>query len=378
MSDTTVTFENAALSEAVKRAEKVAPKRGEAYDKAFGVVLEIDPSSQWPVMIKTTNLAIYYSEWVSALESSGDKVIWRMSSEVFSQIITKLPIGSGKSVTISEVENKLQIKSGKFKASIGLIKSAFYPEWNQFDPENTAPVSDLGTRLSQVLWACGKGNGSEAIDGVRFNGTTLVSTDKYRLASVPMNAPHLTEEVTIQAQLVASIVPDFGATRIGMIEGQLLIVPNDYVQIRCLMLGGTFPNVERVMNRDYPNKIELQRSEVLEAVSRVATADYRNRMPELNIYFGNEQLALFVEDSSGGDKSIEVLDYPGQADHKIFKVCVTPSAVIDAMTAAPSDKITLHYDTGNKMKLLYFLCADGYESWVVPRTGMRSTPGSEE
>ncbi len=376
MTDTSVTFENAALSEAIKRVSRVAPKSGEAYDKAAGIIIEVNPS--WDmVLIKATNLSIYYSEWVVATAISGVGASWRISTEVFTQITSRLPIGSGKQVILSEKDNKLQIKSGAFKASIGLIRAGYYPDWNQFDPEGTEPVEELGSRIEQVAWCAVKGMSQDSLSGIRFNGKTLVATDKYRLVSVPCVAPHIEKDVVIPASILASLISPSGATRIGLSGDQMFIVPNQYTQIRCLVYGGDYPRVEGIMHRDHPQSIKIDRLPFVDAMNRVASADTRNRMPELSMFIGNESIALFMEDSSGGDKTIDQIEYAGQAVHERFRVFITPGSLVDAITASPSDSIELFYDTTNKMKTLRIAGGNGYEAWVMPRSGIRQVQEEE-
>lgn len=371
VNETSVVFENAALSEAIKRVSKVAPKSGEAFDKASGIVIEVNPD--WEMaLIKATNLQIYYSEWVTRVSGDGPAMKWRVGSEIFAQIITKLPIGSGKTVTITEKDNKLQISSGRFRASIGIIRAGYYPDWNQFDPEGTQPVMELGTKIEQVQWAASKGGVSDLSSGIRFNGSTIVANDKYRLACVQCDAPHLPGEVTIPPSILASLVSPTGPTKMGIAGDQLFLVPNDYTQIRCITYAGDYPKVENVMHRDHPNVIEIERGPFLEAVNRVSSADTKNRMPELSIYLGNEEISLFMEDTSGGDKTIDQINYPGQATHDLFRIFIAPASIVDALTASPTDKVKLHYDATNKMKILRVEGGNGYESWIVPRTGVRS------
>lgn len=369
---TSVTFENAALSEAVKRVARVAPTRGEAMDKAAGIVLEVDPSQDWPVRIKASNLSVYYTEFVGVQSAEGEATKWRVSSELFAQVITKLPIGSGKSVTIEQDGGILKIKSGKFQGKIGLMRAAFYPEWGLFDPSATAEVQELGTRLNQVVWACTKGSGLEPTDGVRFDGSNVYATDKYRLVSVPLEAPHLGDGVTINASLIASLIPEGGSMRVGMADDQLFILPNDYIQIRCVAYAAPFPPVERVIQREYPNRISLDKQELSDAISRVMPADSKNRIPELMMFIGEEEFVVMMEDSSGVDKLMDQIDTPGHATHGRHKIFVNPTSMLDALGACPSSQVTLHYDTADHKRLLYVEGGNGYESWIVPRTGIRT------
>jgi DNA polymerase III sliding clamp (beta) subunit (PCNA family) len=367
---TSVTFENAAFAEIIKRADRITPKKGEAFDKASGIVLDIDPSQEWGVTVRATNLEVYYTEWATALGIEGDKVTWRLSAPMLVAMITKLPIGTGKTVTLTNVEGMLQITSGRFRAKIALLDPQYYPRWNAFDPSGTAPVADLGARIEQVAWACAKNSPGEAISGIRFNGETLATTDRYRLASVPCPAPHLRDELVVPASVIAPLIKQMGDTNVGIVGNHLVFMPNEYTQIMCVIYEGKFPKIERVMAKDHPESIKVDKGRFIDFIGRVVTANQRERMPELAVFIGQEEVAFYMEDGDGRDSAGDVMEIPGQATHERFKFLITPSSLVDALTAAPNGVIDLHYDPANRMKVLRIDGGSGYESWVVPRQGV--------
>ena len=375
---TSVTFENAAFAEIIKRADKITPKKGEAFDKASGIVLDIDPSAAWGVTIRATNLEVYYTEWATAMECTGDKVTWRLSAPMLVAMITKLPIGTGKTVTLTNVEGMLQITSGRFKAKIALISPEYYPVWGAFDPAGTAPVADLGARIEQVAWACAKNSPGEPISGIRFNGESLAATDRYRLVKVPCAAPHLGREITVPASVIAPLIKQMGDTNVGIVGNNLVFMPNEYTQIQCVIFEGKYPPVERVMATDQPESVTIEKSRVIDYVNRVVSANQRERMPELSVFIGQEEIAFYMEDGDGRDSAGDVLEIPGQATHDRYKFLITPSNLIDALNAAPNEKVELHYDPNNRMKILYIDGGSGYETWVVPRQGIGQKQESDQ
>lgn len=373
---TSVTFENAALAETIKRADRVAPKKGEAFDKASGILFDVNPTMDW-VQVQATNLDVYYSEWVARMDISGEPVRWRIPSAMLAAIITRLPIGSGKTVTFENIKGMLHITSGRFKAKIGLLDPAYYPTWEAFDPAMTNPVADFGSRIEQVSWAADKGEVGSVLTGIRFDGESLAATDKYRLALVPCNAGHITEQITVPLAVIGPIVKQMGDTNVGIVDGKLALMPNEYTQIVCIIYESAYPKIERVMRREYDNSVSFNKTALVEAIGRVTTADQKSRMPELRMFIGSEEVAVYMEDGQGRDAMGDVIEVPGQANHQRFEFFFTPNNLIDALNAAPSEKVTMHYDVEKRNSVIYIEGGSGYESWIVPRMGSTKRTDAE-
>lgn len=388
---TSITFENGTLIAAVRRLDKIAPRKGEAFDKAQGIVFDLDPTkSTWGLITRVTNLDIYYMEWLNYVEMTGDPTRWRFSAALLSPIISKLPAGSGKTTTFTElpptpgsIARKIEVKSGRIKANLLLLDHTYYPEWSAFSPSLTMPVESLGARIEQVAWAAAKGSGEDAaaITGLRFDGESLVATDRYRLASVPMPVEHLGREVVVPISLVGSMIKDMGECRIGVEGEQLLIVPNDFTQMRCIMLGAQYPPVSRVMLRDHPNSFKVAKTDLIESIARVGALGSGSRQPILQMWVGQGELALVIEDDNGINKIMEVIDLGEQADHTRCLVNMKPQNIVDALVAAPGEVVTIFYDPSNDRKLVRITGAHGFEAWCAPinpaaREAASSGPGA--
>lgn len=366
---TQVIFENAGFAEAVKRADRVAPKKGEAYDKAAGLLLEVNAENS-SVTLKSTNLDVYYTEIVNHLGISGESAVWRVSSMLFVALVTKLPIGSDKTVKLSSDGGTLHLQSGRFKAKLGLMDPTIYPDWGPFPTDSAAPVSSFGSRIEQVAWATDRGESGAAMTGIRFNGENLAATDRYRLAVVPCEAPHMAgRDLVVPLGVIGPIVKGLGDVSVGLIENFLILMPNPYTQIKCLIYDVQFPPVERVMSRDHEQSIKFDKTGVVEAIGRVITADQKSRMPELRLFIGQGELAMYMEDSSGMDSVGDVVELGSQADHERFEILITPTSLTDALAAAPSERVELHYTVGDRRKILRVSAGSGFESWIVPRAG---------
>src|SRR6478735_9046351 len=100
---TKVVFETATIADAIRKADRVAPGKDKAFDKAAGIVIEVDPQAEPPVIIRATNLDVYSMEWMDVLSVEGDVARWRLPSSLLAQVMSKLPIGSGTTVTLEEI-----------------------------------------------------------------------------------------------------------------------------------------------------------------------------------------------------------------------------------------------------------------------------------
>lgn len=370
---TSVTFENATLAELIKRVERVTPKKGEAFDKASGIVMDVTPGSDWPVVVKATNLELYYTEWINVLSAEGEATRWRLPSFQLASVVTKLPIGSGKTVTFTRDGGKMSITSGRFKAKIGLISPEFYPDWQPFDPSVTTPVADLGSRIQQVAWATAKGGSGDTLSGIRFDGTTLAATDRYRAAAVPMKIEGLQDNLVVPLGPIAPLLRQMGDTNICILpNGMLGLMPNEYTQIMATIYEGKYPPLERIMLRDHTHSVKIHRDAVTEIIGRVSAANVRDRMPEMQVFVGAEEVAFFIKEADGDSFAGDVYETPCQADHERFMFRISPSALVDGLTASPNPSVDLHYSIGFPMKLLRLDGGSGYECWLAPRSGFES------
>lgn len=367
---TSVVFETATLADSVRKAAAIAPaKAGDSFDKAAGLMLEIYPDHD-QVILRATDLLLYYMEWLDPLEASGEPVRWRLPSKVFEAIISSLPIGSGKTVVLTQENSTLKISSGRTRASVRLIRVQDYPSWYPFETDGLKVVSDIGARIAQAEWAADK---SVPAFGIRLTGTHVFATDKYRLVSVPLDLD-TPEAITIPPSVLTQLLKKVGETRIGIDDTHLLVMPDDHTQVKAVRIGEKFPPIERVMIRDHPNQIKCRRNELVEIINR-ATKIGADRFPVLRLIIGKEEFATFMAEEELGHIG-DVLEIPGQATHARIEIRMHPQNLLDALTNSPSEEVIFHYDPDSpKKKLVRIDGGSGYEVWLAPRGDV---PKSEE
>ena len=369
-----VTFETAALADVIKKAEKVAPTRGSAFDKASGIVIEFDPSGTIPLaVVRATNLDIFMMEWVNVAEWSGEPARWRLPSALLASIVGSLPIGTGKTVTmVSEQSNNnnivVHVKSGRTKAKFYPIDISYYPPWGAFDPDDMFPAADLGGRIDQVEWAAGKQD--PRLAGVYLDGTHAIATDQYRLAVVPLSIPSLQEPIVVPSGILGQILRQTGEVQIGMSpeDRMLRVMPDEYTQVKTVVYDVKYPNVTPVIQREFDTAAKVDRDKLVEMIQRVNAFTQGDRAPSLRVYLGKEEVAVYVTNEEVGSVG-DAMEVPGEATHARFELRFTPKNLLEALQKSPNNEVTLHYNAGDGKSMVKIDDGAGYRAWVMPRTG---------
>lgn len=376
---TKVTFETATIADAIKKAERIAPSKGAAFDKAAGIVMTVDPSTGL-VVVRATNLDIYSMEWVDTVAIEGDAVEWRVPSKLFAAVLNGLPIGTGKNVELEEKRDgrvrMLHLVSGRTRAKFNLMVTDYYPVWDVFNPDGLVEVDDLGGRVAQVEWAAIKSE-DPPLNGVHLNGEHVIACDRYRLAVAPLSIPELSEPITVPGGILGSILKQTGEVSIGVRDGHLLIMPDKTTQIKTVVFGAEYPPIERIQLRDHPQVVKVKKAPLLEIMNRANTFSGNDRFPILRIFLGRGEIAVMMDTQEVGTLA-DTMEVPGYCDHPRFEVKFTPRLIMEAIAAAPNDELEIFYEIEQPAKMLRIDGGSGYEVWAMPRKDLSPQERAEQ
>lgn len=362
---TKVTFENATIRDVIGKAARVAPTKGSAFDKANGIVLDIDANKQ-EVIVRATNTEIFYMEIADVVSIEGASKTWRIPSTVIDGVCNKLPITSGKTVDFDDSDsNTLVVKSARMVAKMRLMDPSYFPVWDPFDPAELSPVDNFAARIQQVQWAAAK-DGSPPFSGVHLNGIHMAATDRFKVGMTPCEIPHLVSPVTIPASIFSPLMKHLGEVKLGQSEGLLLVMPDDSTQICASVYIEAFPPIERAMKRDETHAVFTKKDYLTEMIERTMVMGQRDRTPLLKMILGQEEIAVMMEDQEIGLLG-DVVEVPGQATHERHMIGLTPDSMTSALQAAPNEEVTLYYHLGKPMKPIRIDGGSGYEALIMPR-----------
>lgn len=340
---TSVTFETATIADAVRRAARIAPgKAGHAFDKAAGLFFEINPSGDVQCIIRATNLDAFHTEVIATVSSDGDAARWRLPSQLLGAVVGSLPPKSGAQVTFSQENKKITIQQGRMRSSMNLIDDDSYPDWDMFDSSNLTMVQGLGQRVAMVEWAAAS-DGTPPLGGVHLDGEYAYATDRYKVARVPCKI-NLVKPITIPAGILGQCLKSMGDTGMGVSDTQLLLAPDDWTQLKTVIYDIQYVPVKMLFDTTgYEHTCEVNKSDLLDKLNRAGSYAGAERNPLLTTYWGKGEIAVVMENPEVGLFG-DVVECPGQLDHKRVVIRFTPKNLIDTLNNAPDAKVKLHYD----------------------------------
>lgn len=380
---TTVIFETATIADALKKAEKCAPKAkdNEGFGSSAGLVLEVRPGMPegWKVCIRSNNSDTFYMEWVDDLGIEGDATDWRISSYIVSSVVGALPMKAGATVEFSDEKGMLRIKSNRTTGRVSLMPLQGYPIWEPYSEEETAVVKDLGEKINQIVWACDS-SGSEAniaLAGIHFSGTHLIATDRHVCAMVPCEVPIAGQGLNVSAKDLGKVIRHSGDVRVGALERQLAVSPDDRTQIRCTVYDVKYPDTSVFIGQEYDSSVTIDKELFLNMIQRMTPVTKGMDVPLVKMMLGGGEMNLRMQGAIGSESIEDAIELPGEADHLPVILSFVPRIISDGIGRSPDSKVTLYYnaEVGKTNKFVHVDGGNGYKSWFVQTLGKRNSGG---
>lgn len=368
---TSIVFESGNIIDSVKKLAQIAPgKSGAAFDKAAGLLIQVTPDDEVKCLARATNLDIFYSEVVGCIEASGPDALWRLPSAQLAGVLSGLPIKSGNTVKFEQKDNKIHITSGRMRMVLNRMDETYYPSWDMFDPDSMSEVNGLGGKISMVEWAAAAGTGPP-FGAIYLDGENIVATDRYKLVVAPLKVD-LDAPVMVPQGLGVSL-RQMGDIKMKVANGKLLIMPDDYTQIECILYDGDYAPWSMIARTDYETSVEVDKAMLMDIISRANQFAGSNRMPTVEMYFGKQEIAAMMTNDEIGLLG-DVIAVPGQLDHPRVTFKFQPKYLTECLSKAPSSRVKLHYDQSNTRRPVYIDGGSGYQAWVIPLRNV--SPGS--
>lgn len=386
-----IDVETGLFAETLKRAADVSPNTGKDITAYAGVLIEVDVSEK-VIRVRSTDAETFYSSWipceVTLLGGDMENLTWRLPSKAFSTVIGSLPSGAGKMVSLVQENRQLKLSSGKMQASFNLIDPDGYPNWDPFDGADLIQVPGLREAMKRVSWAVSKDGTPPAIgllvgpdmvagfDGIRFAAYHLDGLPFTKDHCVPLAVPN-----KIMANL--KVEPEIAVSKD---ENNWLAQVDEDTQYSSRLFATKWPNVRSFLERtDQPNAIEFSRDDFVAMCRRALQMNTSKRTAKLDMFVGNQQLAVFCADSDMGYLG-DAMELPGQAEHELTKIRVMPEHFLD-MIQSGGELITMHYRAGfqyvempentpaatKRAACLRFTLDRNYQAWAMPNTGKART-----
>lgn len=339
-------FEVAALQDAVAKANRIAPTKGAAHDRAAGIVIEVNPNLIEAVVLKSTDLDVTFRMTVNVLELGDEPVTWRVPSSLMYGIISTLPIGQQHTVSLRDNgDGNLYFLCGKTKAKLRLIEMREYPTWQPFDTNDLATVPSLARRLQQVAWAV-DGRGTGVMSGIHLDGESLIACDRTNMAMVPCKVP-LNEPVTAPLSEVSALIKNTSEVTMCANRTHVLLMPDSWTQTTCILYRDPYPDIKNMMSKYHQTGELLVVNEDLKgALDKMLVLVKSERMPTTTIRIGDGSMYLEMEVPDVG-KIADEIEVVGGETTDPFTVSFSPNSLKLALDASGREKVTIQYGPNN-------------------------------
>lgn len=334
-------FETAALADAVAKANRIAPTKGAAHDRAAGIVVEVNPAEMDAVILKSTDLDVTFRMVLTPLELGDEAVTWRIPSQLFNGIMSTLPIGQSSTVRLAENgDGFVYFLCGKTKAKLRLIAGE-YPVWSPFASDDLATVPGLARRLQQVAWATDQ-KGSGILSGVHIDGEYLYGCDRSNLAIVPCKVP-IDRSVTAPLTDIASLIKNTSEVAMRAGKDRIELMSDSWTQTTCILFADDYPNVRNLLTKfTSTGEVSVATEELVAALDKMLVLVKSERLPVTTIKIGDGTLSLEMEVPDVG-KILDEIEVVGGEPNDPFVISFSPEALKNSLMASGREKVTLKY-----------------------------------
>lgn len=297
---------------------------------------------------------------VEVLEDGRTVVPAKLAAEA----VRKLPVGA---VTLSAEEGEVEITGNGPRFRLREFVVNDFPdipdtiEAPLVEVEGDAFVSALG----QVGVAASGDDARPTLTGVLFeandDGLRLVATDSYRLAlrDLPGIAAGTTALVPYRA--LREIGRTIGDSKIGVqLDGRQAAFSSERGRMTARVIEATFPNYRQLLPDEYPNRLSVSKSALLDAVGRAALVAEDHIPVRLSLSQAGVELSVTRQEVGEETEHIEA-DYSGED----MTIAFNTRYLTDGVTVIAGDEVVIETIDPLKPGMLSG-GSDGFQYLLMP------------
>lgn len=241
------------------------------------------------------------------------------------------------------------LTSGRSRTRIAGMSRESFPELPSMPPVLAEmPIGVLGAMIGKTIFSISNEESRFTLNGalmvLRKGGITMVATDGHRLAMVEStedlpgisNAYRalLPRKAMVELQKMASDSDPTAVVRFSGDENHLFFELGERLLLS-RKLTGNFPDYERVLPKEQPQTVSINRDEFRGAIERVAQfSDERSRAIRVHVGPGELKVHSSVSDTGESEESIPVT-YEGPA----VEIGFNAQYLLDFFRAVGTDEV---------------------------------------
>lgn len=351
------------LSEALGDVSRVASTRNNAMPALSGVEIQLHGDAL-TLACTDKELSLQITLEVGG-QKDGTCVV---NAKLLSDVVRGLPEGK---VTFTVSNDIVTVEAGRSKTSVPTYAAADFPKiLTASAADGSIAASVFGEALRQVVRAASDDMQRLALTGVlvssQAEGLTFVATDSYRLAVRSVPGSSLTGESRIIApkraldELRRLIKTHDTITYRLSPERATFIIGN--ATLSTTLLDVEFPNYKQLIQPSYPNKLSVNREQLLDAVRRAKV--FARETTPVRLEMTADSLKLSVVTNEIGE-TIEVLD--ATLDGAPMTIGFNPDYLAAGIDAVAGEQLMIETTDPVKPAVLRGPDSPGYLYLVMPQ-----------
>jgi DNA polymerase III sliding clamp (beta) subunit (PCNA family) len=362
---TTLTVEAGTFVDAVQRAARVCPVKGNAFDRAQGLIIEVLPGVG--LRLLATDLESAFSQQVEAeVSDDSEAEFWRLPAFLLAGITNNYATGAGQTVKITkQKDGYIHFKHGRSHSKIRPILHDDYPFvlTDRYSTRGLAAVEHLSERFRRVAWAVATEAQRAPLTGVHIDGEFLYGCDGYKAAFVPCEVP-VAKPITVPMAALGALVAESHDVKLGVKNDRLLLTLDKDTQTSTSIYEHPYPNLRAVVQKDFGGSCLLDPQEVAQGISSLLVVARNERYPKAYLRITKTELKvkLTLPEIGESELTFSVSDGPTEA----FDAAVAPQSLIGALQVIEPGTETLFEFGPTSDKQFKVSDGTGYECTIMP------------
>ncbi len=205
----------------------------------------------------------------------------------------------------------------------------------------------IAAAIAQVAVAASSDAARPLLTGVLFEagedgGTRLVATDSYRLAVRDLSGVELEGNGLVPARALRELGRTIGASKVQIgIHPREAVFSSDRGHLWVRLIEGSFPKYRSLLPESYPNRIELAKEALLEALGRASLVAEDHIPVRMRLMEGGAEITVTRQDV-GGEAEHLPGDYEG-SDEEV-QVAFNPRYLTEGVAAIEGERVQARGD----------------------------------
>jgi DNA polymerase-3 subunit beta len=298
---------------------------------------------------------------VEALEEGSTVVPAKLTAEA----VRKLPPGA---VSVTAADGEVEITGNGPRFRLREMAVDDFPTISDETSGKTISLegSTLLAGLGQVGVAASGDDARPTLTGVLFEDNEgalrLVATDSYRLAVRDVADVESAETRLVPYRALRELGRTIGdgAMEVSLGERNASFVTKEG-RLAARVIDSTFPNYRQLLPDGYPNRLEVAKDSLLEAIGRAALVAEDHIPVRLNLHEGGVELSVIRQEVGEETEHLE-----GRYEGEDMTIAFNTRYLTDGVAAVAGDTVVLETIDGLKPGLIQGAETDSFRYLLMP------------